>query len=71
MTHRQSEGPFDSYCCRRRALPDPEGLPGFQLGVSMEIMGGIPGIYAPDCAGEALFEAMLRAMKEHAGKEGV
>lgn len=47
---------------------DPEQA--VQLGVSMEIMGGIPGKYAPDCAGEALFEAMLRAMKEHAGKEG-
>ncbi|MBR5224721.1 MAG: NAD(P)-binding domain-containing protein [Clostridia bacterium] len=46
---------------------DPEQAA--QMGVSMEIMGGIPGKYAPDCAGEALFDALLRAMKEEDGKE--
>lgn len=47
---------------------DPEQAA--QLGVSVEIMGGIPGKYAPECAGEALFDALLRAMSENAGKEG-
>lgn len=39
---------------------DPEQAA--QLGVSMEIMGGVPGKYAPGSAGEALFGALQRAL---------
>lgn len=47
---------------------DPEQAA--QLGVSMEIMGGIPGKYAPQSAGEALFEALKRAMRHGGAQEG-
>lgn len=40
---------------------DPEQAA--KLGVSMEIMGGIPGKYAPERAGEALFGVLQRAMQ--------
>lgn len=39
------------------------------LGVGMEIMGGIPGKYAPLQAGEALFGAMMRALTQSGMKE--
>ncbi len=47
---------------------DPEQAA--QLGVSMEIMGGIPGKYAPESAGEALFEALQRAMQAESAEGG-
>ena len=46
---------------------DPEQAA--KLGVSMEIMGGIPGKYAPMEAGEALFDALDLAMKTE-GRKG-
>jgi len=39
---------------------DPEQAA--QMGVSMEIMGGVPGKYAPASAGEALFAALQRVV---------
>lgn len=41
-----------------------------QLGVSMEIMGGVPGKYAPGSAGEVLFEALQRAMRASEAEGG-
>lgn len=41
---------------------DPEQAAS--MGVSMEIMGGLPGKYAPIQAGEALFFALWRAMRQ-------
>lgn len=47
---------------------DPEQAA--QQGVSMEIMGGIPGKYAPESAGEALFAALQRAMDSAVAEGG-
>ena len=41
-----------------------------KLGVSMEIMSGIPGKYAPERAGEALFDALARAMAVKEAEKG-
>ena len=39
-------------------------------GVTMEIMSGIPGKYAPERAGEALFDALVRAMAAKKAEKG-
>lgn len=46
---------------------DPERAA--QLGVSMEIMGGLPGKYAPQEAGEALYRALQRFLNVDKEKE--
>ena len=46
---------------------DPEQAA--KLGVSMEIMGGLPGKYAPEQAGEALFRSLERFMRQREAKK--
>jgi len=47
---------------------DPEQAA--HLGVSMEIMSGLPGKYAPERAGEALFDALSRVLQRMQGESG-
>lgn len=47
---------------------DPEQAA--RSGVDMEIMGGVPGKYAPEAAGEAMFRALERFLRCHGKEKG-